>query len=120
MAVSFPGRAPPTWTWRASSCAPPAATAGLIAKIERTEAVANLDEIPDASDGIMVARGDLAVSRRRRGAGAAEEDDPAPRANMNKVTITATQMMESMITNPVPTRAEVSTSPTRCSTAPTR
>jgi pyruvate kinase len=81
--------------------------AGLIAKIERAEAIPRLEEILAASDGIMVARGDLAVEVGNAGAGAAEKDDPHG-ARADKVVITATQMMESMITNPVPTRAEVS------------
>ena len=81
---------------------------GLIAKIERAEAIPRLEEILLASDGIMVARGDLAVEvgnaivpgLQKRMIKLAREHD--------RVVITATQMMESMITNPVPTRAEVS------------
>ena len=81
---------------------------GLIAKIERAEAIPKLLEILLASDGIMVARGDLAVEvgnaivpgLQKRMIKLAREHD--------RVVITATQMMESMITNPVPTRAEVS------------
>lgn len=80
----------------------------IIAKIERSEALEHLDEIIKASDAIMVARGDLGVE-----VGAAEV--PAIQKYMiqqcrllNKVAITATQMMESMISNPQPTRAEVS------------
>lgn len=80
----------------------------IIAKIERCEALENLTEIIDAADAIMVARGDLGVE-----VGAAEV--PAIQKHMikqtrarEKVVITATQMMESMITNPQPTRAEVS------------
>jgi pyruvate kinase len=81
---------------------------GMIAKIERAEAIPKLLEILLASDGIMVARGDLAVEvgnalvpgLQKRMIKLAREHD--------KVVITATQMMESMITNPVPTRAEVS------------
>ena len=81
---------------------------GMIAKIERAEAIPRLEEILLASDGIMVARGDLAVEvgnaivpgLQKRMIKLAREHD--------RVVITATQMMESMITNPVPTRAEVS------------
>lgn len=80
----------------------------LIAKIERTEAVANLEEILDASDGIMVARGDLAVEVGDAAVPALQKKMIRAARDRNKLTITATQMMESMITSPVPTRAEVS------------
>ncbi|NMG31191.1 pyruvate kinase [Aromatoleum evansii] len=80
----------------------------LIAKIERTEAVANLDEILDASDGIMVARGDLAVEVGDAAVPALQKKMIRAARDRNKLTITATQMMESMIGSPVPTRAEVS------------
>ncbi|TJZ73876.1 pyruvate kinase [Chitiniphilus eburneus] len=80
----------------------------LIAKIERTEAVANLEEILDASDGIMVARGDLAVEVGDAAVPALQKKMIKLARRKNKLTITATQMMESMITSPVPTRAEVS------------
>ena len=80
----------------------------LIAKIERTEAVANLHEILDASDGIMVARGDLAVEVGDAAVPALQKKMIRAARDRNKLTITATQMMESMITSPVPTRAEVS------------
>ncbi len=82
-------------------------TAAVIAKIERTEAVKAIDEIIDASDGIMVARGDLGVE-------IGDSELPAVQKHIihqcryrNKPVITATQMMESMIENPMPTRAEV-------------
>ncbi|UXY14439.1 pyruvate kinase [Chitiniphilus purpureus] len=80
----------------------------LIAKIERTEAVANLEEILDASDGIMVARGDLAVEVGDAAVPALQKRMIKMARQRHKLTITATQMMESMITSPVPTRAEVS------------
>lgn len=80
----------------------------LIAKIERTEAVANLEEILDASDGIMVARGDLAVEVGDASVPALQKKMIRAARERNKLTITATQMMESMIQSPVPTRAEVS------------
>ncbi len=82
--------------------------AQLIAKIERTEAITNLEEILDASDGIMVARGDLAVEVGEAAVPALQKKMIKLARKMNKLTITATQMMESMIENPVPTRAEVS------------
>ncbi|MFN5810046.1 MAG: pyruvate kinase, partial [Burkholderiales bacterium] len=81
---------------------------GLIAKIERFEAIPHLEEILRASDGIMVARGDLAVEVGNAAVPALQKRMIKLAREMDKVTITATQMMESMITNPVPTRAEVS------------
>lgn len=81
---------------------------GMIAKIERAEAIPRLEEILLASDGIMVARGDLAVEVGNAAVPALQKRMiRLARAN-DRVVITATQMMESMITNPVPTRAEVS------------
>ena len=80
----------------------------LIAKIERTEAVADLEEILDASDGIMVARGDLAVEVGDAAVPALQKRMIRLARERNKLAITATQMMESMIHSPVPTRAEVS------------
>ncbi len=80
----------------------------LIAKIERAEAIGALAEILDASDGIMVARGDLAVEVGDAAVPALQKRMIRLAREMNKLTITATQMMESMIDSPVPTRAEVS------------
>jgi pyruvate kinase len=84
------------------------ATTSIIAKIERSEALDNLDEIILAADAVMVARGDLGVE-----IGAAEvpavQKEIIKRARLHdKAVITATQMMESMIKSPQPTRAEVS------------
>ncbi len=81
---------------------------GLIAKIERAEAIPHLVEILQASDGIMVARGDLAVEVGNAVVPALQKRMIKLAREHDKVVITATQMMESMITNPVPTRAEVS------------
>lgn len=81
---------------------------GLIAKIERAEAVPLLEEILRVSDGIMVARGDLAVEVGNAAVPALQKKMIRMARDMDKVVITATQMMESMIANPVPTRAEVS------------
>ena len=81
---------------------------GLIAKIERAEAIPHLEEILRASDGIMVARGDLAVEVGNAVVPALQKRMIKLAREHDKVVITATQMMESMITNPVPTRAEVS------------
>ena len=80
----------------------------LIAKIERSEAVPVLEQILKASDGIMVARGDLAVEVGNAAVPALQKRMIKLAREMDKLVITATQMMESMIVNPVPTRAEVS------------
>jgi pyruvate kinase len=80
----------------------------LIAKIERAEAITFLEEIIDASDGIMVARGDLAVEVGNAAVPGLQKRMIRIARERNKLTITATQMMESMIHAPVPTRAEVS------------
>jgi pyruvate kinase len=80
----------------------------LIAKIERAEAIPALQEILDASDGIMVARGDLAIEVGNAAVPALQKRMIRMARESNKLTITATQMMESMIFNAVPTRAEVS------------
>jgi pyruvate kinase len=80
----------------------------MVAKVERAEAVEHIDDIVEASDVIMVARGDLGVEMGYANVpGAQKRIIRATRAR-NKVTITATQMMESMITESIPTRAEVS------------
>jgi pyruvate kinase len=80
----------------------------MIAKIERAEAIPLLQEILDASDGIMVARGDLAVEVGNAAVPGLQKRMIKMARASNKLTITATQMMESMIVNAVPTRAEVS------------
>ncbi|HEX5806149.1 MAG TPA: pyruvate kinase, partial [Macromonas sp.] len=81
---------------------------GLIAKIERAEAIPELDNILRVSDGIMVARGDLAVEVGNAAVPALQKHMIRLAREHDKVVITATQMMESMIQHPVPTRAEVS------------
>ena len=80
----------------------------LIAKIERAEALGQLHGILQASDGIMVARGDLAVEVGHAAVPALQKRMIALARQHDKVVITATQMMESMIHSPQPTRAEVS------------
>ena len=80
----------------------------VIAKIERVEAVENLEDILHATDGIMVARGDLAVEVGDAAVPALQKRMIRLAREHNRFAITATQMMESMITSPVPTRAEVS------------
>ena len=80
----------------------------IIAKIERAEAIPLLKEILEACDGIMVARGDLAVEVGNAAVPALQKRMIKMARATNKLAITATQMMESMIVNAVPTRAEVS------------
>jgi len=80
----------------------------IVAKIERTEAVANIDSIIEASDVIMVARGDLGVEMGYAELIGIQKKLIRKTRKANKIVITATQMMESMIQNPIPTRAEVS------------
>src|SRR5437660_11174724 len=86
------------------------ADAFLIAKIERAEAVEPkaLTDIMSACEGVMVARGDLAVEVGDASVPALQKKMIRLGREQNKLTITATQMMESMISSPVPTRAEVS------------
>ena len=107
VAVSFPKSAADMYMARQLLRAA-GSTAALIAKIERVEAITNLAEILDASDGIMVARGDLAVEVGDATVPALQKKMIRMARDKNKLTITATQMMESMIVSPVPTRAEVS------------
>ncbi len=107
VAVSFPKSAADMYMARQLLRAA-GSTAVLIAKIERVEAITNLAEILDASDGIMVARGDLAVEVGDASVPALQKKMIRLARDKNKLTITATQMMESMIQSPVPTRAEVS------------
>jgi len=80
---------------------------GIIAKIERAEALDVIDEIIEASDAVMVARGDLGVEVGDAALPPIQKDIIIRARRHNKVVITATQMMESMITNAIPTRAEV-------------
>lgn len=80
----------------------------LMAKIERAEAILALGDIVDASDAIMVARGDLSVEVGDAAVPGLQKKMIKLARARNKLVITATQMMESMINNPIPTRAEVS------------
>jgi pyruvate kinase len=82
--------------------------ARIVAKIERHEAVAQLAGIIDAADALMVARGDLGVEMGYAALTGLQKSIIRQARHRNRVVITATQMMESMIQSPVPTRAEVS------------
>jgi pyruvate kinase len=107
VAVSFPKNAADMYMARELMRAA-GGRALMIAKIERTEAITHLDEILKASDGIMVARGDLAVEVGDAAVPGLQKRMIRMARDQNKLSITATQMMESMIDAPVPTRAEVS------------
>jgi len=80
---------------------------GIVAKIERSEALEAIDEIIAASDVIMIARGDLGVEIGDAALPPVQKNLIKTARNMNRVVITATQMMDSMITSQIPTRAEV-------------
>ncbi len=107
LAVSFPRSAEDIHEARALLRAA-GGHGGIIAKIERAEAVENIEEIIEASDAIMVARGDLGVEIGDAAVPPIQKKMIKMARRMNKVVITATQMMESMIENAIPTRAEVS------------
>jgi len=83
--------------------------AGIVSKVERAEAIVDpmMDEIILASDAVMVARGDLGVEIGDANLPAIQKKLIHRTRELNRVAITATQMMESMIENPIPTRAEV-------------
>jgi pyruvate kinase len=81
--------------------------AQLVAKIERTEAITNLEEIITASDAILIARGDLGVEIGDAELPGLQKLITSKSLEQNRVVITATQMMQSMVENPIPTRAEV-------------
>ena len=81
--------------------------AWLVAKIERAEAIAALEEIIDASDAVMVARGDLGVEIGDAELPGLQKKIIRESLARNRVVITATQMLQSMVESPIPTRAEV-------------
>ncbi|MBL4762277.1 MAG: pyruvate kinase [Gammaproteobacteria bacterium] len=106
LAVSFPRSAADIHEARALLRAA-GGHASIVAKIERAEACENIEEIIEASEVIMIARGDLGVEIGDENLPAAQKSLIKLARSMNVVVITATQMMESMIENPIPTRAEV-------------
>lgn len=81
--------------------------AHLVAKIERSEAIENLDEIIMASDAILIARGDLGVEIGDAELPGLQKLITRKSLEQNRIVITATQMMQSMVESPIPTRAEV-------------
>ena len=80
---------------------------GIVAKIERAEALQEIERIVEASDAIMIARGDLGVEIGDAELPAVQKRLTKLAREMNCVVVTATQMMQSMIQSPIPTRAEV-------------
>ncbi len=107
LAVSFP-RSAADMRWARDLMGQAGGKSFLMAKIERAEAIPALEEILEASDAIMVARGDLAVEVGDAAVPALQKRMIALARSHNKLVVTATQMMESMTASPVPTRAEVS------------
>ncbi len=109
IAVSFP-RCGEDMRYVRSLAEKAGSTAQLLAKIERAEAVESVEAIDDiilASDAVMVARGDLGVEIGDAELVGKQKTIINRARSLNRVVITATQMMESMIDNPMPTRAEV-------------
>ncbi len=108
LAVSFPRSGDDMkkarWLAEAAGASP---QLQLVAKIERAEAVDNLVEIMLESDAVMVARGDLGVEIGEPALPGVQKSIITEARERNRMVITATQMMESMIVNPIPTRAEV-------------
>lgn len=106
VAMSFPRSAEDIEECR-TLLAEAGSNAGIVAKIERVEAVQNIDEIVRASDVVMVARGDLGVEIGDAELPAVQKHIVTQARHLDRGVIVATQMMESMIDSPIPTRAEV-------------
>ena len=106
LAISFP-RSPDDVVHARSLLREAGGHGHVVAKIERFEALDVIEQIIDASDGIMIARGDLGVEIGDAELPAVQKRLIKMAQDRNCVVITATQMMESMIQNPIPTRAEV-------------
>ena len=106
LAVSFPRNAEDMHQARKLLCEA-GSQARLVAKIERTEAVENLEEIIDASHAVLVARGDLGVEIGQAELPGIQKEIIRAALRQNRIVITATQMMQSMVESPIPTRAEV-------------
>ncbi|BDM64492.1 pyruvate kinase [Shewanella sp. NFH-SH190041] len=109
LAVSFP-RSGADLNYARDLARKAGSNALIVAKVERAEAVATdeaMDDVILASDAVMVARGDLGVEIGDAALVAVQKKLIARSRQLNKVVITATQMMESMISSPMPTRAEV-------------
>lgn len=106
LAVSFPSNADDIRKAR-SLLRKAGSEAGVIAKIERTEAIRALDEICDTADAILVARGDLGVEIGDAALPGIQKQIIQASIEHNVTVITATQMMQSMVESPIPTRAEV-------------
>ena len=107
LAVSFP-RSGEDMRWARDVMREAGGKSLLMAKVERSEAILALDDILQASDAIMVARGDLAVEVGDAVVPALQKRMIRTARANNKLVVTATQMMESMVNSPIPTRAEVS------------
>jgi len=109
VAISFVRRAEDVQQVRQEiACQSPADCPLVIAKLERPEALENLEVILDTADGVMVARGDLGVEMAPEDVPGAQKRIIQAANRKGKMVITATQMLESMIHNPLPTRAEAS------------
>lgn len=109
IAISFVRKAEDVYQVRQEIvCHSPTDCPLVIAKLERPEALDNLEAILDAADGVMVARGDLGVEMAPEDVPGAQKRIIQTANRKGKIVITATQMLESMIHNPLPTRAEAS------------
>ncbi len=106
LAVSFP-RGPEDMQRARELMEAAGGHAGLVSKIERAEAIENLEAIIEASDAVLVARGDLGVEIGDAELPGLQKRIIAASLAANRPVITATQMMQSMVESPIPTRAEV-------------